>query len=241
MSQEPVRRSWGNLFQLRKAIVILLGVLSVLGVIWVATNVVIDEFRRIDSESPVINGYVNSIQDDIPSDMRDSEDWRHLKDLAEEASTSPELEMARYNFLYERLWDTVIPDYELLAWFLVQDESAWEEMRNTRSLTAIEAAYDQMINATLFYQSYEASLYYDDAAIRRDAAWEMVSALGVLDSAETAEPGSYFAAAMIAAVEGGMSKARRIVYQDENPILLLHTFEVLETLIDMSVETGAER
>ena len=88
--------------------------------------------------SAIIGAVIVSVQDVIPSDIRNSREWRELLPLA--AGTGRDHEKERADIVFDWLWDDVLPLLQPLA-----DErgcgDAWRKMCSGRTEEAADIAY----------------------------------------------------------------------------------------------------
>ena len=75
------------------------------------TNTLTDRIPECMSE--VIGNWIIQIQDSMPSEMRNSKEWKTLLPLA--AGTGREKEKERLAIILSWMWETVLPSFQLLA------------------------------------------------------------------------------------------------------------------------------
>ena len=125
--------------------------------------------------SPVIGRWIIRIQDAMPHNLRNSDEWRALIPLAAGTGRDPETEKARLDIILDWMFGTVLVTLQPLA-----DENgygeAWQNMTTKRTAAAADAAAYAAADAA--YAGYAAA----DAADAAAAAWDTFNPAGLLQT-----------------------------------------------------------
>jgi hypothetical protein len=133
-----------------------------------------------DCMSPVIGRWIINVQDSMPDDMRNSDEWRDLLPLA--AGTGREHEGERAQIILDWIWETVLPYLQDVA-----DKGGFGEAWKTMTTKKTSAAADAAARA-----AYAAAYAAADAAAR--AAYAAAYAAADAAAYAAADAAAYAAA-----------------------------------------------
>ena len=170
--------------------------------------------------SKVIGKWIINIQDAIPTELRNSTEWKFL--LPQAAGTGREKEQERKEIIMNWMWTIVLPIIQPIA-----DKKGfgtkWKQMCELKTIAAAAAAAAAADAAAAAAAAADAAASYAaDAAAAADAADAAASyaASDAASDAATAATASY-AAAAAAASDAAAATAAASYWKTVNPCLLL--------------------